>query len=95
MGSRVVPAGYVGVVAGVLGALSAVVLLLWPPQVSEELLSYPLTADGFYVAQAWFFVHHLGSWQSSSDWPGPARRGPGGSAAWAAGSRSPGWLPSP
>lgn len=60
MGSRVVQAGYVGIAAGVLGALSALVLLVWPPQVSEELLSYPLTVNGFYVAQGWFFVHHLG-----------------------------------
>lgn len=60
MGSRVGLAGCLGIAAGVLGVLSAVALLFWPPQVSEELVSYPLTVNGFYVAQAWFFVHHLG-----------------------------------
>lgn len=53
-------AGIIGIAAGVLGLVSALVLLFWPPQVSEELLSYPLTVPGFYVAQAWFFVHHFG-----------------------------------
>lgn len=53
-------AGQLGVVAGVLGALSAVVLLVWPAQVADNLVSYPLTPRGFYVAQAWFFVQHLG-----------------------------------
>ena len=60
MDHRRVMSGMIGVAAGVLGALSAVVLLAWPPQVSEKLLSYPLTVNGFYVAQTWFFVHHLG-----------------------------------
>jgi hypothetical protein len=48
------------VVAGLLGAVSAVVLLLWPPEVGADRLSYPLSVNGFYVAQSWFFVHHLG-----------------------------------
>ena len=50
----------IGLVTGLLGALSAVVMLLWPRQVAEELFSYPLTAVGFYVAQGWFSVHHFG-----------------------------------
>ena len=53
-------AGLVGVAAGLLGALSAVVMLLWPPQVAEELVSYPFTTVGFYIAQGWFFIHHVG-----------------------------------
>jgi hypothetical protein len=53
-------AGPIGAGAGVLGALSALVLLAWPPQVPRNLVSYPLTTDGFVVAQTWFFVQHLG-----------------------------------
>ena len=53
-------AGLIGVTAGLLGALSAVVMLLWPRQVAEELFSYPFTTVGFYVAQGWFFVHYFG-----------------------------------
>ncbi len=53
-------AGLIGLATGLLGALSAVVLLLWPPQVAEQLPSYPFTRVGFYIAQAWFFVHHFG-----------------------------------
>jgi hypothetical protein len=53
-------AGLIGLVTGLLGALSAVVMLLWPRQVAEELFSYPFTTVGFYVAQGWFFVHHFG-----------------------------------
>lgn len=52
--------GIVSVVAGLLGALSAVVLLAWPPQVSPDVVSYPFTATGFHLAQGWFFVQHLG-----------------------------------
>lgn len=53
-------AGLIGLATGLLGALSALVLLVWPPQVAEHLVSYPLTTNGFYAVQAWFFVHHLG-----------------------------------
>src|SRR5829696_2757037 len=53
-------AGLIGLVTGLLGALSAGVMLLWPPQVAEELVSYPFSTAGFYIAQAWFFVHHFG-----------------------------------
>jgi hypothetical protein len=35
-------------------------MLVWPPRVADELVSYPFTAAGFYIAQGWFFVHHLG-----------------------------------
>jgi hypothetical protein len=52
--------GYVGIAAGVLGALSAVVLLAWPPQTAPGPVRYPFTAGGFQVAQAWFFVQHWG-----------------------------------
>jgi hypothetical protein len=53
-------AGLIGLVTGLLGALRAVVMLLWPRQVAEDLVSYPFTTAGFYIAQAWFFVHHFG-----------------------------------
>lgn len=53
-------AGYVGVAAGLLGALSAVVLLAWPPQVAPGPVRYPFTTTGFTLAQTWFFIHHLG-----------------------------------
>lgn len=53
-------AGLIGFAAGVLGALSALLLLVWPPQVAVNLVSYPFTTTGFYVAQAWFFLQHLG-----------------------------------
>ena len=53
-------AGRVGFATGLLGALSAVVMLLWPPQVAEDLVSYPFTMIGFHIAQAWFFIHHVG-----------------------------------
>jgi hypothetical protein len=53
-------AGLVGLATGLLGTSSALVMLVWPPQVAEELVSYPFTTVGFYIAQGWFFVHHLG-----------------------------------
>jgi hypothetical protein len=53
-------AGVLCLATGVIGAVSAVVLLLWPPQVAETLVSYPFTTRGFLVAQAWFFLHHFG-----------------------------------
>jgi hypothetical protein len=53
-------AGLIGLVTGVVGALAAVVLLAWPPQVAPGPVHYPFTRSGFYVAQVVFFVHHLG-----------------------------------
>jgi hypothetical protein len=53
-------AGLLCLVAGLLGAASAVVLIAWPPQVDESLVSYPFTSTGFLAVQAFFFVHHLG-----------------------------------
>ncbi|HEY5855373.1 MAG TPA: hypothetical protein VIW24_15325 [Aldersonia sp.] len=52
--------GMIGFVAGLLGAASALVLLLWPPQVADDVVSYPFTSTGFRVVQVWFFVQHLG-----------------------------------
>lgn len=53
-------AGLLCLWTGALGAVSALVLLLWPAQSPDTLYSYPFTTRGFLVAQAWFFVHHLG-----------------------------------
>jgi hypothetical protein len=80
-------AGLIGVAAGLLGALSALVMLLWPPQVAENLVSYPFTTVGFHIAQGWFFVHHFGLVLvlvalALSDAVGVGRVGRGG--AWAA-----------
>jgi len=65
------------VVAGIVGAASAIVILAWPDQVSDQRYSYPFS-DGWYVAaQVFFAVQHLGlvaglvglsglAWSSSS-----------------------------
>ena len=53
-------AGVVCLAAGILGAVSGVLLAVYPEQVSEDMFSYPLTAAGFTLAQVWFFMHHLG-----------------------------------
>ena len=80
-------AGLIGLATGLLGTLSALGMLVWPPQVDEELVSYPFTAAGFCIAQGWFFVHHLGLVLTlvafaRSGAPGTGRLGRGG--AWTA-----------
>jgi hypothetical protein len=61
MTSRAVSASaLIGAVAGLLGAASAVVLLTWPADAPAGLVRYPFSETGFYVAQSWFFIHHLG-----------------------------------
>jgi hypothetical protein len=52
--------GLVTVVASLIGAACAVVIIAWPPQVSEDWYSYPFDATGYAVAQSFFAVHHLG-----------------------------------
>jgi hypothetical protein len=52
--------GFVGVITAILGVASGGLMLAWPPQVPEEMLSYPFTPDGFRTIQLWFAVHHLG-----------------------------------
>ena len=66
-GSRAVEArnrlhalGVMTVVAGILGAASAIVIIAWPDQVSDQHYSYPFDATSYAVAQSWFAVQHLG-----------------------------------
>lgn len=59
-GTRSAPLGRITVVAGLLGAVSAVVIIAWPDQVSDQHYSYPFDATSYAVAQSWFAVQHLG-----------------------------------
>ena len=52
--------GVITVVAGILGAASAIVIIAWPDQVSDQHYSYPFDATSYAVAQSWFAVQHLG-----------------------------------
>lgn len=45
---------------GILGVLSAVLMLAWPVHGPAGLVRYPFTGAEFRVIQSWFFVHHLG-----------------------------------
>jgi hypothetical protein len=61
MGPRgIAMAGWVGIAAGVTGALSVIPMLAWPAQSPVGLVRYPFTLEQFHVIQTWFFVHHLG-----------------------------------
>lgn len=51
--------GAVGFWGGIAGALSALVVILYPPLVAPEQFSYPFTAAGFTVAQVFFAVQHV------------------------------------
>jgi hypothetical protein len=53
-------AGEVCLAAGILGAASGIALAVYPAQVSEDMFSYPLAADGFTALQIWFVVQHVG-----------------------------------
>jgi hypothetical protein len=48
-----------GLVAGLLGAVSALLLALWPPQVATDRFSYPLDADWHVAFQAFFALQHV------------------------------------
>jgi len=52
--------GLVTVVASLIGAACAVVIIAWPPQVSDQWYSYPFDSTGYTVSQSFFAVHHLG-----------------------------------
>lgn len=59
-GTNLRPLGLVTVAASLIGAACAVVILAWPPQVSEQWYSYPFDPTGYIVSQSFFAVHHLG-----------------------------------
>lgn len=50
--------GAVGFWGGIAGALSALVVIVYPV-VSPELFSYPFNATGFTIAQVFFAMQHL------------------------------------
>ena len=52
--------GLTMVVAGVVGGVSAVIVILWPDQVSDRHYSYPFSAAWYAGAQVFFAVQHLG-----------------------------------
>jgi hypothetical protein len=60
VGTSVRRLGRICVWAGLLGALSGVVLAVWPAGVPDDRYSYPFGAAAFVVAQLWFAVQHLG-----------------------------------
>lgn len=49
----------VGIAAGLLGAASALALLLVPPMVSADRYSYPFTASWYVTVQLFFAAQHL------------------------------------
>lgn len=53
------PLGAVGFWGGIAGALSAVVLLFYPPVVPPEQFSYPFNGAGFTIAQIFFALQHV------------------------------------
>lgn len=79
------PAGAVCLAAGILGAVSGIVLAVYPGQVSEDMFSYPLTAGGFTVIQVWFFVQHLGLLAGIAALARAEAMAPGRSALWGTG----------
>ncbi len=58
--SRLHALGLITVVAGILGAASAIVIIAWPDQVSDQHYSYPFSAAWYAPAQVFFAVQHLG-----------------------------------
>ncbi len=53
-------AGATCLAAGILGAVSGIVLAVYPARVPEDMFSFPNTAGEFTGIQIWFFVQHLG-----------------------------------
>lgn len=78
-------ASVVCVAAGLLGGVSGILLAVYPGQVSEDMFSYPLTADGFTVIQIWFFVQHLGLLAGIAALARAEAMAPGRSAHWGTG----------
>jgi hypothetical protein len=57
--SIVAKLGLVGLVAGILGVVQALVVMVTPPQVSPDRFSYPFEATGYVLAEISFTVQHL------------------------------------
>jgi hypothetical protein len=55
---RTALAGRITAWGGLLGVAQGLALLLWPPAVTEDRFSYPLTPTGHVVAQVSFAVQH-------------------------------------
>lgn len=83
-------AGTIGLWAGLLGAASGILLIVYPAAVSDDRFSYPFTATGYTLIQSFFFVQHLGLavliaalWTSGvAGRGGIGRIGVGGSVLW-------------
>ncbi len=78
-------AGAVCLAAGILGAVSGIVLAVYPGRVPEDMFSYPFTADGFTVSQIWFFFQHLGLLAGIAALARAETMAPGRSARWGTG----------
>lgn len=57
---RVGALGRTTALAGVAGAVSALVIILWPDQVTDRHYSYPFSAAWYVATQVFFAVQHLG-----------------------------------
>ncbi|TDO54463.1 hypothetical protein EV643_101252 [Kribbella sp. VKM Ac-2527] len=83
-------AGTIGLWAGLLGAASGILLIVYPAAVSDDRFSYPFTASGFTLIQSFFFVQHVciavliaALWISGAAGRGRIGRiGVGGSVLW-------------
>lgn len=51
--------GAIGFWGGIAGALSAMLLIVYPPQVSLDHFSYPFRGMGFTIAQLFFALQHV------------------------------------
>ena len=58
-GRRIPFFGAIGFWGGIVGGLSALVLLLYPPEVPLESFSYPFRGMGFTIAQMVFALQHV------------------------------------
>lgn len=58
-GGRVSRLGAVGFVGAAAGALSAILLLVYPAQVAPEAFSFPFDATGFTAIQVFFALQHV------------------------------------
>ena len=85
-------AGLVCLAAGILGAVSGILLAFYPGQVSEDMFSYPFTAGGFIVLQIWFFFQHLGLLAGIAALPRAETMSQGWSARWGTGLAAWGML---